>query len=159
MGDLCLVGYRIFVANRQRFLTIRVSTGRTPFDIRVPIAFYRKDCIHMRTFAAGVVVVSVMMFISGCSRGPKIDASSEESLEKSSQAILDSLPTEEKKDEFMTAMQNIGAEAMFTPGSMEDSVKKQKEMIDGKNADEIIALGKQLQAKHKAEVDKMMNGN
>ncbi|OUR63639.1 hypothetical protein A9Q79_09875 [Methylophaga sp. 42_25_T18] len=93
---------------------------------------------------ASLILVALLLTACG---DPKIDASSDEAMKKSIQAIKEKL-TEEKKEEFKEALFGIymsGALASMGGDKSEEEVQAAiLANLDGKTADDLFAMVKEL---------------
>jgi Pyruvate/2-oxoacid:ferredoxin oxidoreductase gamma subunit len=90
-------------------------------------------------------VIAVLM-LTACG-DPKIDASSDETMAESLQAIVDELPNEKKEQfkEAVTGIYMVGAFAsMGSDKSKEEIQAAIAAKLDGKTADEIFAMAAEL---------------
>ena len=99
-----------------------------------------------------MLVLAAALLVSGCGGGgsQKIDASSNEAMQKSVQAITKNMSAAEKK-EFEDAMMAIAAKHIFGNMFKEgvDSEKEALKAVDGKTASEIIAEAKKIREEMK----------
>jgi hypothetical protein len=96
-----------------------------------------------------------LVAVLGCAE-PKIDASSDESMQQSVQKVRESLP-EDRRDDFDTALQTLAfsqidmkellAEGAAGTGNLEGKVK---ESLDGKTGEEVIAEAERIEVERKA---------
>jgi hypothetical protein len=125
-----------------------------------------------QSFVACGVVLASLMFVAGCEK--KIDASSKEAFEKSTQEIAKDMDAT-KKEKFEGAIGALMLKAMFSSvgegaaavegggagGPLMDekaAMAKIKETFHGKSADEVIDAGEKVKAENQAEMQKLIDG-
>ncbi len=104
-----------------------------------------------------VILIAMMVIIAGC-KDKKIDSSSNENLKKSIETVKKPLSSE-KRQEFEEAMEaiamseigNIFKDAAYPEGMM----RRFKDKLNGKTANEIIAEGNRIIAEREEEKRKM----
>ncbi|MDR2260279.1 MAG: hypothetical protein LBE06_04960 [Azoarcus sp.] len=111
---------------------------------------------EFRGLGAALSCVAFAVALAACGDGTKLDGSSEQALRKSAQKVMESLP-EDKKGKFGDAMHvimNAGVgelpAATLNQGTVEalkEVQKRARERLDGKTADEAIALAEELKKK------------
>ncbi|MEM7179337.1 MAG: DUF6694 family lipoprotein [Spirochaetota bacterium] len=105
----------------------------------------------MRKYTKYPLLLLLLLTLFACSK-PKIDATSDETMRDSMQAIAKSLP-EEEKEEFGKALQAV---MLFTGMSSlgkgkEEMQKVIKEKLHGKTAEDIMEMAKKIQEDVKAK--------
>lgn len=101
-----------------------------------------------------ILAILLLVLLFGCSSQPTIDASSDEALKASIENVQNSL-SDDKKMEFRQAVLSIALQSFDPSQMMQQSgsdnddatmvyLQAIKDRIDGKTADEIIALAESL---------------
>lgn len=115
----------------------------------------------MRKSFAVCLTMFALLLVGGCGE-ETIDASSKAAFDKSVERITNSLPTDEKKEEFVEAIQILGVKnVLFGGGDITNEaemMKKMKETFGGKTADQVIAAARKVQAENEAEMKKLIDG-
>lgn len=104
-----------------------------------------------------LIAVVLGVCLAGCGE-KRIDATSMDTMKTSMEAVRNSLPEAERPafDEAYKALVVSGALASALSGDNKDQVlATAKDAVHGKTAEEIIAAGKTLKEKHKAEAEKL----
>lgn len=104
-----------------------------------------------------LIAVVLGVCLAACGE-PRIDATSMDTMKTSMEAVRNSLPEAERPafDEAYKALVLSGAVASALSGDNKDQVlATAKDAVHGKTAEEIIAAGKMLKEKHKAEAEKL----
>ncbi|MDR0716798.1 MAG: hypothetical protein LBF50_05195 [Azoarcus sp.] len=110
-----------------------------------------------RGLGAALSCVVFAAALAACGDGTKLlDGSSEQALQKSAQKVMESLPEDKKRafGEAMHVIMNAGVgelpAAALNQGTVEalkEVQKRARERLDGKTADEAIALAEELKKK------------
>ena len=100
----------------------------------------------MKNYLRSALSVTFMAVVLGCSpRVARIDATSEDSFKASTETVIASLPPG-KQEELKTAILSLGMsyalEIGFDKAKSPKGIAGFRKTIDGKSADEIIALAK-----------------
>jgi Flp pilus assembly protein TadD len=109
----------------------------------------------MRIVTAAAVL-ALLLPVAACGGEATIDASSEEAFSKSTEELMNSLPTEQEKEEFARAIQTLAMEAVLSEGGVEDIQKNGMELLHGKTVDEVLAAAREAQTRNQAELQKLL---
>ena len=100
---------------------------------------------------AAILGSTLLLGLAGCDGEPTIDATSEETLKTSVDAIAKGITDEKKREKFEASVMSIALAEAF--GSMEKDEKEieanMKKALHGKTADQIIADAEKLGEKMK----------
>lgn len=102
-----------------------------------------------------LIAVVLGVCLSGCGE-ERIDATNMDTMKTSSEAVRNSLP-EAQRPAFDQAYQALVVAGALTSlgGNQDQILATAKDAVHGKTAEEIIAAGKVLKEKHKAEAEKL----
>ena len=112
----------------------------------------------MRSFLVVLVALLAAGACIGCGE-PTLDASSEDTLNKSSAKISKGLD-EAKRQQFEQAFIMLGLDALESSGAYEDQAAMERQLkltFHGKTADEVIAAAESLRATRQREREELLN--
>ncbi|ACL05830.1 putative lipoprotein [Desulfatibacillum aliphaticivorans] len=99
-----------------------------------------------------LLVVLMLATFTACGGGPEIDGSSDEAFKNSITEVRNSLEPE-KASEFDKALMVIGFKSMgnvmSSMKSPEDMMAKMKKDLDGKNAEQVMKMAKEIREESK----------